>query len=155
MLFRTYPDKRLARSRQQPRESLDRSFVEASAHESRFASRCATRIIPPYIRMTCFIYMMCHAGDTSAAAELRVQLRRIINLLWLPNAIHGIHTWRICIHSPSLLILPCDYLRKFVAIDSFDCILLIFLALLPRLSINLLFSGHDRKRNEQQTKTSN
>jgi len=54
-------------------------------------ARCATRIIPSYIRVTCFIYMMCHAGDTSAAAELRVQLRCIINLLWLPNAIHGIH----------------------------------------------------------------
>lgn len=35
----------------------------------RFASSRATRIIPAvcmYVRATCFIYMMCHAGDTSA-----------------------------------------------------------------------------------------
>lgn len=55
----------------------DRSLVEAGAHDRHDLHRVALRDLHYsdvyiHIRATCFIYMMCHAGDTSAAAELRV-----------------------------------------------------------------------------------
>lgn len=61
----------------QPREGSDRSLVEAGAHDRHDLHRVALRDLHYsdmyiHIRATCFIYMMCHAGDTSAAAELRV-----------------------------------------------------------------------------------
>lgn len=85
---------------QQPREGSDRSPVEAGAHEPRFASSRVAR--PALFRRvythTCDMFHLHdvsrrrHIGCCGITRALRVQqLWHIINLLWLPNAIRGIH----------------------------------------------------------------
>lgn len=82
-------------------ENSNRSLVEASAHEPcdlhRVARPALFRLcVCMYVRHVSFTWCVTPATRRLAVAELRVPPRtttavHIINLLWLPNAIRGIH----------------------------------------------------------------